>query len=61
MSCLYGTSRPTKDIPLLVEMFRQGRLQLDELVTHRFTLNDISTAVAKMDSGHDARGIVVFD
>jgi S-(hydroxymethyl)glutathione dehydrogenase/alcohol dehydrogenase len=61
MSCLYGTSRPTKDIPLLVEMFRQGRLQLDELVTHRFSLSDISTAVAKMDSGHDARGIVVFD
>ncbi|MGI9625098.1 MAG: Zn-dependent alcohol dehydrogenase [Acidimicrobiales bacterium] len=61
MACLYGTSRPTKDIPLLVEMFRQGRLQLDELVTHRFDLEDINDAVAKMDSGHDARGIVVFD
>ncbi len=61
MSCLYGTSRPTKDIPLLVEMFRQGRLQLDELVTHRFTLETINEAVEKMDSGHDARGIVVFE
>ncbi|MEM7286483.1 MAG: zinc-binding dehydrogenase [Actinomycetota bacterium] len=61
MSCLYGTSRPTKDIPLLVEMFRQGQLRLDELVTHRFDLEDINAAVAKMDSGHDARGIVVFD
>lgn len=60
MSCLYGTSRPTEDIPLLVEMFRQGRLQLDELVTHRFELDDINDAVAKMDSGRDARGIVVF-
>lgn len=60
MSCLYGTSRPTKDIPLLVEMFRQGRLHLDELITHRFSLDDINDAVAKMDSGHDARGIVVF-
>ena len=61
MSCLYGTSRPTKDIPLLVEMFRQGRIQLDELVTHRFTLDSINDAVALMDSGHHARGIVVFD
>lgn len=61
MSCLYGTSRPTKDIPLLVEMFRQGRLHLDELVTHRFTLDTINDAVATMSSGHDARGIVVFD
>jgi S-(hydroxymethyl)glutathione dehydrogenase/alcohol dehydrogenase len=61
MSCLYGTSRPTKDIPLLVEMFRQGRLQLDELVTHRFTLDEINDAVALMADGHHARGIVVFD
>ena len=61
MSCLYGTSRPTKDIPLLVEMFRQGRLQLESLVTHHFALDEINDAVAKMDSGHHARGIVVFD
>ena len=61
MSCLYGTSRPTKDIPLLVEMFRQGNLQLDELVTHRFTLDDINAAVGLMEDGHHARGIVVFD
>jgi len=60
MSCLYGTSRPTKDIPLLVEMFRQGRLHLEELITHRFALEDINEAAAKMASGHDARGIVVF-
>ena len=61
MSCLYGTSRPTKDIPLLVEMFRQGRIQLDELVTHRFELDDINDAVGLMEDGHHARGIVVFD
>jgi S-(hydroxymethyl)glutathione dehydrogenase/alcohol dehydrogenase len=61
MACLYGTSRPTRDIPLLVEMFRQGRVQLDDLVTHRFSLDDINDAVAKMESGHHARGIVVFD
>ena len=41
-------------------MYRQGRLELEALVTHQFTLDDINGAVAKMDSGHDARGIVVF-
>lgn len=60
MSCLYGTSRPTKDIPLAVEMYRRGRLKLDELITHQFDLSDINAAVDKMNGGHDARGIVVF-
>lgn len=61
MACLYGTSRPTKDIPMLVEMFRQGRLRLNELVTHNFALEDINEAVAKMSNGRDARGVVLFD
>ncbi len=61
MSCLYGTSRPTKDIPLAVELYRQGRLKLDELVTHHFSLDQINDAVATMNRGTDARGVVVFD
>ena len=61
MGCLYGTSRPTKDIPMLVEMFRAGRLRLAELVTHHFALEDINEAVAKMSNGRDARGVVLFD
>jgi len=61
MSCLYGTSRPTKDIPLAIDMYRQGRIKLDELITHQFHLEDINDAVEKMNSGKDGRGIVVFD
>jgi S-(hydroxymethyl)glutathione dehydrogenase/alcohol dehydrogenase len=60
MACLYGTSRPTQDIPLAVELYRSGKYKLDELITHRFDLENINEAVAKMHAGHDARGIVVF-
>jgi len=60
MSCLYGTSRPTKDIPLAIQMYSQGKIKLDELITHHFVLDDINEAVAKMNSGKDGRGIVVF-
>lgn len=60
MSCLYGTSRPTRDIPLAVELYRQGKLKLDELITHHFALPEINTAVERMHAGHDGRGIVVF-
>lgn len=60
MSCLYGTSRPTRDIPLAVELYRQGRIKLDELVTHHFDLDSINDAVDTMNRGTDARGVVLF-
>ena len=60
MACLYGTSRPTHDIPLAVNLYQQGRLKLDELITHQFALKDINDAIARMHAGHDGRGIVVF-
>ena len=60
MACLYGTSRPTQDIPLAVNLYQQGRLKLDELITHQFALKDINDAIARMHEGHDGRGIVVF-
>ena len=60
MGCVYGTSRPTSDIPMLVEMYRQGQLEIDKLITHRFELEEINGAVEKMEDGHNARGVVVF-
>lgn len=60
MGCVYGTSRPTRDIPMLVEMYRKGRLEIEKLITHRFDLEEINGAVEKMENGHDARGVVVF-
>jgi Zn-dependent alcohol dehydrogenase len=60
MASLYGSSRPTQDIPLAIDLYRSGKIKLDELITHQFSLDDINTAVDKMHAGHDARGIVVF-
>lgn len=60
MSCLYGTSRPRMDMPLYLELYRQGRLKLDELVTRRYTLDNVNDAVADMHSGANARGVVIM-
>ncbi len=60
MGCVYGTSRPTADIPLLVEMYQMGKLSIDKLITHHFALEEINGAVEKMDGGRDARGVVMF-
>jgi S-(hydroxymethyl)glutathione dehydrogenase/alcohol dehydrogenase len=60
MSCLYGTARPRIDMPLYLELYRQGRLKLDELVTRRYALSEVNQAVADLESGANARGVVVF-
>jgi NDMA-dependent alcohol dehydrogenase len=60
MSCLYGTSRPRMDIPLYVDLYLQGRLKLDELVTRRYAIEQVNEAVADMHAGINARGVIVM-
>lgn len=60
MSSLYGTSRPRTDIPLYIELYRQGQIKLDELVTTRYDLGDINVAVADLLSAKNARGVIVM-
>ena len=61
MASMYGSSQPTRDILVAIELYRDGKIKLDELITHRFALEDINGAVDKMHGGSHARGIVVFD
>ena len=57
---LFGASSPSKDIPRLLELYRQGRLKLDELITRRYTLEQINDGYADMRAGRNIRGIVTF-
>lgn len=61
MSCLYGTTRPRIDIPLYIELYRQGRIKLDELVTTRYEIGDINVAVDGLLTSQNARGVIVMD
>lgn len=53
-----GTSRPAVDVPLLVEHWRAGRLDLDGMVTSVHPLEGIAGAVAEMRSGAAIRTVV---
>lgn len=57
---IFGASNPTRDIPWLLELYRQGRLHLDELITARYPLDDINRGYAAMHAGHNVRGIIDF-
>ncbi|QPC83244.1 Zn-dependent alcohol dehydrogenase [Phototrophicus methaneseepsis] len=57
----YGSVSPKRDFPNFLEMYRAGRLKLDELISREYRLDQINEAYADMLSGQVARGIIVFD
>ena len=59
--CVYGSCRPSVDIPDYVEMYQNGRLKLDELVSQTYKLEEINDAFEAMKGGATARGVIVYD
>ncbi len=60
MGTLYGDSQPRKDIPQLLAMYHAGKLKLDELITKRYTLDQVNEAYADMIAGKNIRGVIDF-
>lgn len=56
---LYGGAPPQQSIPALVELYRQGHLKLDELITDTYALEDLNEAYEDLDSGRNLRGVVL--
>jgi S-(hydroxymethyl)glutathione dehydrogenase / alcohol dehydrogenase len=50
-----------RDIPWLIDLYQQGRLKLDELVTGRWSLDQINEAIADTRSGRARRNVILFD
>ncbi|MDZ7733306.1 MAG: Zn-dependent alcohol dehydrogenase [Acidimicrobiia bacterium] len=60
MGCRYGSARPHHDIPLLVDLYLAGRLELDALVTRTYPLEDIQRTLDDMHGGELARGVLTL-
>ena len=56
-----GSARLSTAVPLLVELYEQGRLKLDELISGRFPLAEINAAIADARAGAALRNVLVFD
>ncbi len=50
-----------RDIPWMVDLYQQGRLKLDELVSRTWALEDINEAIADTKTGSAKRNVIVFD
>ncbi len=60
LGCRYGASRPQRDVALYAELYRTGRLLLDELVTRTYPVEDFAKATADAEAGRVARGVLTF-
>ncbi len=58
--CVYGNSDPARDLPVIADHVRAGRLDLGSLVTDRITLDGIPAAFDAMIAGKGGRSLVVF-
>jgi NDMA-dependent alcohol dehydrogenase len=57
---LYGSCRPRTDMPRILDLYANGRLPLDRLVTRTYDLDDINAGFEDMLSGRLARGVITF-
>ncbi len=58
---LYGGMNPRASMPMLLDMYRNGSLKLDELITKRYRLDQINEGITDMREGRNIRGIIEFD
>ena len=57
-SSWYGDCLPSRDFPMLVDLYRQGRLDLDAFVTEEIGLDDVEAAFERMHHGDVLRSVV---
>ena len=55
-----GSARPAIDVPMIVKLYREGRLKLDQLISGRYRLESINEALASSRSGAAVRNVIVF-
>jgi NDMA-dependent alcohol dehydrogenase len=57
---IYGGMNPRASMPMLLDMYRNGHLKLDELITKRYRLDQINEGITDMREGRNIRGIIEF-
>lgn len=58
--CWYGSSNVHRDVPRLVELYKEGRLLLDELISRRISLDQVNEAFEALKTGEVARSLITY-
>jgi NDMA-dependent alcohol dehydrogenase len=55
---IFGSLNPRADIPRLLNLYRDGQLKIDELITNRYPLDQINVGYQAMRDGTNIRGVI---
>jgi NDMA-dependent alcohol dehydrogenase len=58
---LYGEMNPREAMPRLLSMYEAGVIKLDELITEKYTLDDINQGMKDLRAGKNIRGMIAFE
>jgi S-(hydroxymethyl)glutathione dehydrogenase/alcohol dehydrogenase len=58
---LFGGANPLYDIPKILGLYRSGDMKLDELITRRYSLDQVNEGYQDMLDGKNIRGVMIFD
>jgi S-(hydroxymethyl)glutathione dehydrogenase/alcohol dehydrogenase len=58
---LFGDSNPHADILRMLRLYQEGNLKLDELVTKRYSLDEVQQGYEDMHAGKNIRGVIIYD
>ncbi|HEX7066267.1 MAG TPA: Zn-dependent alcohol dehydrogenase [Bacillales bacterium] len=56
----YGQANASIDIPKLIDLYSVGKIQLEPLISHFYSLNEINEGFEELKSGRNARGVIRF-
>ena len=59
LGCMYGSVNFKSDFPMYLDLYRQGKLDLDRMVTKTYDLDDAPQAFEDMQKGINARGVII--
>jgi S-(hydroxymethyl)glutathione dehydrogenase/alcohol dehydrogenase len=60
VGALFGSANPRADIPKLLELWSNGQLDLDGLVTKTYSLDGVNDGFEDMRAGNNLRGVIVY-
>jgi Zn-dependent alcohol dehydrogenase len=55
---LFGSCNPFRDIPMLLRLHEEGRLELDRLITRRYSLDEVNQGYRDQAAGETIRGLL---
>lgn len=57
----FGGARGRTDVPKIVDWYMQGKINIDDLITHKLSLDEINTGFDLMHAGESIRSVVIYD